>query len=31
MALQHLLGVDKRNPLYTIYRDTKKQEIYFNR
>lgn len=28
MALQHILGVDKRNPLYTIFRDTKKKEIH---
>ncbi len=28
MTLQHLLGVDKRDPLYTIFRDTEKQEIH---
>jgi len=28
MSLQTVIGIDKRNPLFTIFRDTKKQEIH---
>lgn len=28
MSLQLIIGIDKRNPLFTIFRDTKKNEIH---